>query len=308
MDGSQKRVAIVSEVTRGTTPSDPALLVLREIRTTGGKVQPRVRSPERASHRSAQSTYGGLITVPKQVDMPLAYDDALHAMLASAFQGAWASNVLKAGSTIAPITLEEKFEGGATDFYRRALGLSIDSFSLSCRNGEPGMISFAGMALSESTSSAILTNATYTDPNPGGPPITPGSFVLNDIVGVSAPKVQGLTLNVRNNSYYLHGFGDDAPYDTGLGQLDIDGTLELYFRAAAEYTTFFGTGGLDKVIDITMGGVTNNKYRLKLPNVDVSNPDIGDPGPTGPISISLPFFGKYKTSDATAAQITRAVA
>ena len=106
MDGSQKRVALIAEVTRGTTSATPAFLTVRDIRTTGGKQQPRTRSPERSATRQSLTTYKGLVTIPKQIEMPLAYDDALNVLLASVLQTAWASNVAKLQSTVAGMTLE----------------------------------------------------------------------------------------------------------------------------------------------------------------------------------------------------------
>lgn len=308
MDGSQKRVAIIPEVTRGTTPADPAFLVLRNIRATGGKQQARTRSPERLYTRASNSSYAGLVTIPYQIEAPLTYDVANHSLFASAFQGAWATDVLKTSSTIAGMTLEEKYEGGATDFYRRCLGFFVESMSLVCRNGEPGMLTFGGRGLTESTGSAILTNATYVDPSPNGTPMTPASFVLNDVFSLTTPKVQGFTMNLRNNAYDLHGFGSDDPYDQGLGQLDIDGTVDLYFRTAAEYTGFVGAGMLGGVIDLTMGSVTTNKYRLKLPNCDIWAPALADPGPSGPIVLTVNYMGHWKASDNAAAILTRAMA
>ena len=308
MDGSQKRVALIAEVTRGTTPTTPAFLTVRDIRTTGGKQQPRMRSPERSATRQSLTTYKGLVTIPKQIEMPLAYDDALNVLLASVLQTAWASNVAKLQSTVAGMTLEEFIEGGATDFYRRSLGFFAESLQLSCSNGQPGMLTIGGRALTQATDTAILAGATYVDPNPGGPPMTPGDFVLNTTLGLTTPKIQALNLSIRNNAYDLHGFGSDDPYDQGLGQADVEGSVELYFRTAAEYTTFVGAGSLGAVLDITMGSVTLNKYRLKLTNLDCFNPDIGDPGPSGPVTCTIPFVGNYKASDSSAITLTRAVA
>jgi len=308
MDGSQKRVALIPEVTRGTTPDTPAFLTVRDIRTTGGKQQPRTRSPERSATRQSLTTYKGNYTVPKQIEMPLAYDDALNVMLASVLQSPWTSNVAKLGSTIGGMTLEEFLEGGATDFFRWTRGFFLESLQLSCSNGQPGMLTFGGRGLTEGTGSAIITDATYVDPTPGGPPMTPGDFVMNTTFGLTTPKIQSLNLAIRNNAYDLHGFGSDAPYDQGLGQADVEGAVELYFRTAAEYTTFVGAGSLGGVLDITMGAVTTNKYRLKLTNLDIFNPDLGDPGPSGPVTVTLPFVGNYKASDGSAIVLTRAVA
>lgn len=308
MDGSQKRVALVAEVTRGTTPATPTFLTVRDIRTTGGKQQPRTRSPERSNTRQSLTTYKGLVTIPKQIEMPLAYDDATNVLLAAVLQGAWATNVAKLQSTISGVTLEEFLEGGATDFFRRSVGFFPDSLQLSCSNGQPGMMTFGGRALTETTAAAIIAGATYVDPTPGGPPMTPGDFVLNTTLGLTTPKIQAFNLSIRNNAYDLHGFADDNPYDQGLGQADVEGAVELYFRTAAEYTTFVGAGSLGAVLDITMGSVTLNKYRLKLSNLDCFNPDLGDPGPTGPVTCTIPFVGNYKAADGSGITLTRAVA
>ena len=179
--------------------------------------------------------------------------------------------------------------------------------SLQCSNGQPGQLSFGIRHLSHSTASAIIVGATYTPPAPAGPPMTPADFVVNDAFGISAPRVQSLSLNIRNNGYDIYGFGSNEPQENGLGMLDIEGSLQLYFKTLAEYTTFLGAGST-QALDLTMGSVTTNKWRLKVPKADVWNPVKGDPGPSGPITLDLSFMGTYSASDTAAVILTKAVA
>ncbi|MCF8533045.1 MAG: hypothetical protein K9G48_08585 [Reyranella sp.] len=307
MDGAQKRVALVVETTQGTTPDTPTFLVVRESRFEGDPVTPRQRSPERSNDRTARNTYRGTTTYLKQLECPLVYDNALIELFSSLFQADYSTHVLKNGSTIQPLTFEETLENGATDLYFRSKGAFVESMSLQASNGQPGQLSFGVRYLSQETDSAIISGATYTAPAPAGAPMTPADFVVNDAFGVSAPRVQNLTLNIRNNAYDINGFGSNEPLEHGLGQLDIEGSLQLYFKTLLEYTSFVGAGA-SQALDITMGSVTTNKYRLKIGKADVWNPTRRDPGPSGPILLDLNFMGTYSAADTSAVMLTKAVA
>ncbi|MBX9943482.1 MAG: hypothetical protein K2Y40_05330 [Reyranella sp.] len=307
MDGAQKRVALVVESAQGTTPATPGFLTLRDSRLTGDPVTPRSRSPERSNDRTARATYRGLTTYAKTLEMPLAYDPALHELFSSLFQADYATNVLKNGSTIQPLTLEEKLENGATDLYFRSVGAFVESMSLQASNGQPAQLSFGIRHLSHATDSAIISGATYAAPDPGDPPMTPADFLVNNGFGLTAPKVQSLTLNIRNNAYDIFGFGSNEPSENGLGQLDIEGSISLYFKSLAQYTAFLGAGGTE-ALDITMGSVATNKYQLQIPKCDVWNPQRSDPGPSGPIMLDLTFMGTFSAADSAAIVLTKAVA
>jgi hypothetical protein len=303
MDSARKQDAIIAETARGTTPATPTFLLLPAM-SIGGRVnRPQTRARSRQPHRSAVNMVQGLTEYARTIDMDLMYEASLHELFSSLFQADWATNVLKFGSTLQPISMEEKFDGTTT--YRRSTGLMVDSLRISSRLGGPIQLSFGLKGIGEATASAAIAGATYTAIG-GKKPFTPANIVVTDAFSITTPKVQSLDITFANNSQDLYGFGTNDPDDTSLGELDITGSIALRFTALAQYSTF--VNGAEGVLDLTLGHTTAEKYQLKLPSCTAFNPDIVDPGATGPHTVNIEFTAKYSSSDATAAILTRAVA
>ena len=307
MDSANKQTAIVAETVIGTINASPAFKLVRDTRVGGAPQRQRSRSPERRSDRMASAMVQGLSSYPKSIEMVWARDAALDILFESVFCGTWASNVLKNASTKKTFSLEEKYEGGATDPYRRLAGCISDSMQVSFRNGEAGQISFSLKALAETTATAGLGSATYAVPTPGYDPSTPADIVTNDLFGVTSPKIMGLNFTMTNNTRDQHSFGSNDPFGIGLGLYDVSGSVQLYFTALAEYSTF-ATPQTGLTLDMTIGATTNFKDRLVFPNCDVWNPDVDDSGASGDHMVTLNFMAKYNNSDVAAAKLTRLVA
>lgn len=307
MDSALKQTAIIAEVTQGTTPSSPAFKVLRDIRVSGSPDRPAARSPERRSDRMAANMTSGLYTFPKSIELPWARDAGMDILLSTALCGTWSTNVLKNGSALSYFTLEERYEGGATDPYRRLLGCMVDTTTISFRNGQPGTITFGLQALSESAATSAIASSTYAAPSPGLDPSTPADIVVNDCFSVSGAKLVSLDMTITNNMRPQHAFGSNSPFGLGLGLFDVMGRVQLYFGASTDYSTFMNRqSGLD--LSLTIGSTTSYKDTILLPYCDVWNPDVDDPGATGDHLVTLNFMARYDSSDAAAIKITRNVA
>ncbi len=307
MDSANKQTAIIAEVTMGTTPATPAFLLTRDIRVSGSPQRSASRSPERRSDRMAANMTSGLFTFPKVIETPWVRDAATDVLWESVLCGGWATNVLKNASTKKPFTLEEKYEGGATDPYRRLTGCLVDSLSIGFRNGEPGTMSWGIRAMAEAAATSAIASSTYAAPTPGYDPSTPADIVVGDLFGVSSPKVMSLNMTISNNMRDQHSWGSNAPFGIGLGLFDVSGQVSFYFGASADYSAFMTRQtGLD--LSLTIGATTNYKDTLLLPYCDVWNPDVDDPGATGDHMVTLNFMARYDSSDAAAIKLTRLVA
>lgn len=307
MDSANKQTAIIAEVTQGTTPATPAFLLTRDTRVSGAPQRSASRSPERRSDRMAANMTSGLFTFPKVIEMPWVRDAATDVLWESVLCGAWATNVLKNASTKKPFTLEEKYEGGATDPYRRLAGCLVDTLSISFRNGEPGTMSWGIRAMAETAATSAIASSTYAAPTPGYDPSTPADIVVNDMFSVSAAKVMSMNLSITNNMRDQHSWGSNSPFGIGLGLFDVSGQISFYFSQSSDYSTFMTRQtGLD--LSLTIGATTNYKDTLLLPNCDVWNPDIDDPGATGDHMVTLNFMGRYDSGETAAIKLTRLVA
>ena len=307
MDSANNQTAIIAEVTQGTTPATPAFLLTRDIRVSGSPSRPATRSPERRADRMAANMTTGLSSFPKTIELPYVRDAATDVLWESTLMGAWTANVLKNASTAKFFTIEEKYEGGTTDPYRRLAGCMVDSCSIGFRNGEPGTLSFGIRALAETSATAAIASATYAAPTPGYDPSTPADIVVNNLFGMTTPKVMNFSMTITNSLREQYAWGSNAPYGIGLGLFDVSGTVDVYFSIAADYSTFM-TRQTAQTLSLTIGSTTLFKDTIALGNCDVFNPDVSDPGATGDHMVTLNFMARYYATDTAAIKITRLVA
>lgn len=307
MDSANKQSAVIAEVTMGTTPATPAFKLLRDMRISGGSNRSATRSPERRSDRAAANFYKNLASHSRSIEIPFSRDAGTDVLLESLLCSTFSTNTLKNGSTKTPFTLEEKYEGGATDPYKRLTGCLCDSLALSLRNGEPGSMVFGIQAMAEATATTAIASATYAAPTPGYAPVTPADITVNGLFGISSAKVSSLSLNISNNMSPLYKWGSVDPYDIGLGLLSITGSVSFYFSALTDYSTFTTpTGSL--TLDLTIGSQANYKDEIVLTNCVVANPVVDDPGATGTHMVTLNFEAMYAAGDTAAIKWLRNVA
>lgn len=310
MDSANKQTAVIAEVTMGTTPSSPAFKVLRDSSVSGSPQRGAQRSPERRADRMAANMVSGLASFSKSINLPFTRDSGTDVLLESVLCGAWSTDVLKNASTKKPFTLEEKYEGGSTDPYRRLAGCLADSLRLSiplAGGGQPATLSFGIKALAETVATSAIASSTYTAASPGYDPVSSIDIAVNTLFGISSPKVMSLDMTISNSMRDQYAFASASPFGIGLGAFDVQGSVQLYFTLAAEYSTFL-TRQTGLTLDLTLGSVTSNKDQIVMNQVDVWNPDITDPGASGDHMVTLNFMGRYKASDSAAIIWTRNVA
>lgn len=307
MDSANKQTALIAETTVGTTPSTPAFLLTRDIRVGGSPQRNAARSPERRPDRMAANMYKGLNSYPKTIELPFVRDAASDVLWTSVFCAAWSTNQLKNASLQKTFTLEEKYEGGATDPYRRLTGAQCDSAQINFTLGQPGQLTFGLRALAESTATSAIASSTYTAPSPGYDPVTPADITVNSLFGLSTPKVVGLNMTISNSLRDRYAFGSADPNSIGLGMFSVEGQIQIYLAALADYSTF-ATRQTAQTMDITIGSTTNYKDQFVMNGLDVWNPDISDPGQSGDHIVTLNFMARYASGDTCAIILNRNVA
>ena len=306
MDSATKQTAIIAETTQGTTPATPAFKVLRDTRVSGAPQRADVRSPERRSDRMAYAMVRGLASFPKTIELAWARDTGTDILWESALCNAFSTNVLKNGATIKAFTVEEKYEGGATDPFRRLAGCVVDQVDISLQNGQAGQLNFGIRALAETTATTAIASSTYAAPTPGYDPVTPADIVVNNLFGITTPKVVSLAMRIENNVREQYSWGSASPFGTGLGLFNVSGSIQLYFSQLTDYSTFV-TRATGQTLDLTIGSVASNKDQIVCGACDVWNPDVNDPGATGDHLVTLNFLAKYFATDTAAIKLTRNV-
>lgn len=307
MDSANKQNAVVAEVTPGTTPASPAFKLLRDSSIGGSPQRGAQRSPERLANRQVAHMVSGVASYPKTINGPFVRDAATDILLSSLFCNDWATDVLKVGQLKNAFTLEEKYEGGGTDPYRRLAGCLCDSMRLSfplAGSGDPGTMAFTLKALAETTGTTALGSATYAAPTPDLDPVSSIDIVVNDLFGISGAQVMSLEMTISNSMRDKYAFGSPNPFDIGLGQFDVSGQAQIYFGQLSDYAAF-ATRQSGLSLDLQIGSVEDSMDLIQMNNVDVWNPDVTDPGPTGDNMVVLNFMARYDAGDASSIKWTR---
>ncbi len=304
MDSALKQVAIVVESAQGTIPTNPALTILRDATTEGLNDKPFGESPERRADRRLAATHRGLDSLGVRITMPFCYDAGLDLLLSSLLNSAWSSDVIKDASTLVPLTVEERYEGGGTDPYVWSAGMIVDAMELRLANGQPGSISFDLIGMTETTGTAAKSMATYADPS-DNEPITPADVTMGTFFGLT-PKFMDGTLRFTNNVRRKYAWGSSAAFGTGLGRFRAPCDFSFYWEALAQYTTLLP--GSTGALAMTAGILTTKKYTIEIPTGKISRPRRSDPGNDGDVMLSCHVDALYDESDDCAVKITRAVA
>lgn len=303
-DGSNSRFAYVAESAFGTTPATPTF---KEIRRTGGSIEPRkqtVRSGQiglirdiRAELLVGQSVGGN---VPFEFNNAN-FDDFLQAVMG----GTWASNILKTGNTQRWFTFEETIPVGATTNYHRFVGCAINSLNLDIpmRGLITSSIDLMGKEAS-AAATAILTGATYTAPN-AETPFTSDKITAITILGTT-PVASRVTLNITNNLRERPSVGSLYTAEHGMGGLEVSGSIEAYYND----NTFLDAirQHSSGVITFTMGVDSNKKYTFLLPAAQIGDGSIPSFGKNDDPMVKFNFTGLYDSSEATSLKVTRLVA
>ena len=111
--GSQTRVAFVPETAWGTTPATPSF---KTIRRTGGNLRttkPTQTTNEVRSDRNVSDLMQLGQDVTGSYDFEMTYGGAFDDLLAAVMYGAWSNNVLKNGSEVQSLSVEETIGTGS---------------------------------------------------------------------------------------------------------------------------------------------------------------------------------------------------
>jgi len=302
-NASEFQLAHIAEVNAGATPANPVFI---KDRITGGGmqvIQDFVTSNEIRPDRQITDRVRVGRRSEGQFNFELSYgsfDDWLEGL----FQGAWSSNVLENGITKKFFTLEELYECGTTDQYRRFPGVQVNTMSMSVTAGQIVTGSFGLMGFGTPTlAQAIISGATYTDPNDNPVLTASNDFASFAMTGVTSPKVQSLELAINNNLRNQAVAGSIDPVGMGSGRFDVSGSITLYFEDDAAYDLFLGNTYTD--LTFRVGGASTLKYDVLIPNIKFTAASIEAAGNDTDVPLTLQWGAVMDASQEHTIQITR---
>jgi hypothetical protein len=304
--GSGVRVAAVAETAFGTTPATPAF---KTVRTTSGGLRTTKStgtSNERQADRNVRDEFQLGQDVTGSYDFELTYgsfDQFLEGVMCST----WSSNVLKNGLAQKFFTFEETYELGTTDTFRRFSGCRINTMSLSIAARAAITGSFGIMGRMEALAEAIVTGATYADPETT--PVTTASASVSALVvaGVSpAPRVRSLSLEINNGLRTRPEVGSLYSAEFGEGRFEVTGSIEAYFQNKALYQGVLDHG--EGSITFDVGNETGEKYSITLPRIKFGDGNITAGGNDDDVMAAIPFRALLDETEDCTLMVERAVA
>lgn len=292
--GSATQLGRIAEVTWGTTPATPTGILTRYTGLTLNPSKDIFESKEIRSDRQTSDLRHGILMGVGDVDVEhsnAAYDDFLE----SGMFGAWASDVLKIGSTRKSFTLEVGHTGISQ--FVVFTGAVVDKFSVSFKPGEivTGKFSFKAQdcdiagTTAWTTTSAAATGTPY-DTFTGT--ITEG--------GGSIGIVTALEFTVDNQLEEAKVIGSASLYDLTPQRAKVTGTLSAFFESATLMNKFLDETASSLTVQAAAG---TKSLTFSFANIKYTGGKV-DVNKEGLLVVDMPFVALYHATD-TALKITR---
>jgi hypothetical protein len=291
------RIAVVAEVTPGVTPATPVFSMLdylpgsavREAADTGNL-------NTRKANRSSSGQYLSARRAEGQLDVEFKRDAAIELLLESALGGTWTSNVLKGGTGLKSLTVEETFYDAGTPQFRRSTGCMVD-FSLEAEFNGPAQATFQVIGLAVSYPGAIVAGATYTPSS--SKPVIMGEKITNVTVGSLTGIIPtGISLSVAHEREAKQGFGTLAASFIGTGRRTVEGMI----RFLASDLQGIALGGTTVAISFTMETGVNG-YSFSIPSASIGMPSDSEDGTA--LEIEIPFVADFNVAQSSDIVVTR---
>jgi hypothetical protein len=303
-DSALHNMSYVAEVTYGVTPAvDPAFIDLRHTGTTLGLAKESFMSEELHADRQIRDFRHGVKSVGGDVSIELSYgsfDDFLEASLL----GAWAGDVLKAGTTRRSFSVLRHFTDldAANTPYELFNGVELNTLSLTIPasgmvTGSFGVIGKGLELLDDLTSLGTPTFGPVTDTAPFD------SFTGSIMeAGSSISVVTEVSLSLTNGLAIRTVVGSDETIQPTIGKSNLTGSITAFFEDSVLLSKFLDE--VESSLEVTLTDPDGNSYVIELPRIKYNGgqPDVAG---EGSISLTLPIQALYDVTDLSQLVITR---
>lgn len=303
-DGSQSKLAYITEGTINTIPTSPTFKTMR-YNSSDVRLAKQVAIPDEIR---ADRNVPSIVDVGRMVQGTIqtsysysTYHDWLEYLLCAN----WNANALKNGILHKAATVEMFFEQGGTDTFVRYRGTRFNTLDLTLRPRQFVTAAWGIMGIGSPTpTTGILSGATYTDPSE--------TEVFNAGLDVAAlaftgittpPHIQALTVRVNNNIYPVDIVGAYEPYAHGLGRFEVTGSFTALFEDLDTYSAILDHD--DVTIGFTLEDALGNSEVWSLPNCKLLDGGPTVPGNGQPVVMEVPFQARYDSGLAASMSIAR---
>ena len=299
-DSNRVKLSLIEESAWGKTPATPTFITTRH---TGESLSYDIATTKSTEIRSDRNT-SDLVTTDYTVSGGFDFEwsfSTFDEILESALFGAWATNVLKNGTTEKSFSIER----GHLDIaeYFLYTGMVVDTFSMDISAGSiiTGAFGFTGevATLTQATAATTLTAASVTNIMSA---MTNVANIKENNVALTGVFVNKLSFNVANSMRPIKALGSTGAVDLGVGSFDCGGTLELYFANDTIYDKFIA--GTASTLEFqTKSG--DDIYTFKFPKVKFSSDKVNSGGLNSDVMEVVGWEALYDATALCSMQITR---
>lgn len=298
--GARHEIGFIAEATWGTTPATPAMKRLRHTSSNLGLTKQTITSSEiRADRQISDLRHGN-----RQVGGDVAFEFSFGSFddfLESALFGAWATNVLKAGTTMKSFTIERYFADITQ--YMQMTGCVVNQLSLRIAPNAmvTGSMSIIGkdMVMSGTT----LDAAGGYDDTTTNSPFDSFSGTLSE-GGSNIATVTALELNLDNGLTPAMVVGSATSPQLLTGASNLTGSLTAYFENLTLLNKFINETESSLSIALNTDG-TGKDYTLLIPRLKYTGGELPVTAANEGILLNMPFQALRDPTEASNIKITR---
>ncbi len=303
--GSRTGISYVTETVFGTTPATPSLLQLPVLSSDLDISKTTYDSEDILPDRQLRFHRHGTRSVAGNIEVDLrkgVYDDFLE----SAMFGTWATNVLKVGTTLKSLSIEEASEDIAQ--YRLFTGCVVNQMSVDIRPNQNVKTSF-GLVGKDMTIAGTSVDAVKTAAASNQPHDSFSGFIKLANAGsatVAVTSVTAINFMVNNDLGPTFTVGALTTPQIEYGRAAVTGELTAYLEDASLINRFLNE--TETALEVQVGSPTaTSGYNFLFPRVKFDGSKLAlNTLKSRPLTI--PFTALYDTTEATILKITRNIA
>lgn len=298
------KLGYVAETVFNTTPATPSLQNQPFDSFTLSVSAAELVDPRKTGSRELSAVIPGNNTYSGTLTGPLSYSNYDHLFAGFMFND-WATNVLKFGQSRKSFTMEVD-QQDATGRYISYTGVLVNGFTLDSPAGDSlTTVQF------DLTAMGIDTDATTSLDADGYTAVTMydgfkscGGTVREG--GTVIANVQTINLTATNNLNPLQAWGECEPSDVSEGQIDVTGTLTLFYSDFYVLNKFLA--GSYSSLEFTLIDGAGNQMKFYLPRIKYNGGDAPVDSGSGERLMSLPFRAVKDATAGSGLVITRIAA
>lgn len=300
-DGSRHSLFIAPETTYGVTPTNPTFTTVRNTGTTLGLAKTSNQSAEIRSDRQIAGFRHGTKQIGGDINIELSHG-SFDGILEAVTMGAWASNVLKAGTTRRSFSALRKFDDllPADEPFHLYSGVEFNTFSLTVNPDSITTGTFGVLGKDLSTNSTAPSGSTF--PAVGTTEVMDSFSGAVTEGGATIGVITEITLNLENGLTPRYAVGSNLTLKPSSAKSNVTGQVTVFFENSTLLNKFIDE--TSSSLSFTLQDTNSKTITITLPNIKYTGgqPDVAG---EGPVTLPMPFQALYDTTQQTNIKIQR---